>query len=118
MNYIERLLFLRNEVDTLDFRIRWCLESSFDFAQAEYRLLSWLHFAVTCYLKQLVIDVNLKRGSDFPLRSRLFCFKSLETLMMCFSHGTGIPKIPPSIGNSTSGFSSLKFLKMISVRVD
>ncbi|GMN69298.1 hypothetical protein TIFTF001_038346 [Ficus carica] len=97
--------------------IRGCLGSSFNFAVEEHHVLSWLHNAVTCNLKQLVIDVNLKRGSDFVLPSSLLSCKSLESVRMRFRNGTGILKIPPSIGD-TCGFSSLKCLKMTSVCID
>ncbi|GMN69297.1 hypothetical protein TIFTF001_038347 [Ficus carica] len=116
MNYFERLLFLRKGMDTQDCHIR-CLESSFNFAEEEYRVLSWLHNAVMCNFKQLVLDVNLKRGSDFVLPSCLFRCKSLDSLTMRFTNRTGILKIPSSIGG-TSGLSFLKYLKMKSVRIE
>ncbi|GMN30347.1 hypothetical protein TIFTF001_041446 [Ficus carica] len=110
-DYLKRLLILRTGMHTQESRIRWCLESSFNFAEEEHRVLSLLHYAVKFNLKQLVIDVNLKRGLDFVLPSSLFCCKSLESARMRFSNGTGILKVPPSIGDSY-GFSSLKCLKM------
>nr|GMN30343.1 hypothetical protein TIFTF001_041443 [Ficus carica] len=117
MNYLERLLILRKGMDTQDCHIRWCLESSFNFAEEEYRVLSWLHNALVCDFRRLDLDVNLKSGSDFVLPFSLFCSKSLESLTMTFTNRTGILKIPSSIGG-TSGFSSLKCLKMTSVRIN
>ncbi|GMN18915.1 hypothetical protein TIFTF001_042780 [Ficus carica] len=116
MNYVERLLALRIGMDTQECRIRWCLESSFNFADEEYRLLSWLHHAVKCDFKRLFLDNNLKCGSDFVLPSSLFCSKSLEILKMRFHNGVAVLKTPSSIGN-THGFSSLKCLRMQSVRI-
>ena len=51
----------------------------------EYRILSWLHNAVTLNVKNLVHGVRLASGSHLTLPSSLLSCTSLESLVMLYS---------------------------------
>ncbi|PON81044.1 F-box domain containing protein [Trema orientale] len=117
MNYVERLFSLRRGVSTHRLCIGWFLDSSVNDkggGEEEYRILSWLHNAVTCNVKWLVLYLRLKRGSAFSLPPCLIHSTSLESLTACVS----INSILEFPSYSTIELSSLKTLDLWGVRID
>ncbi|PON81043.1 F-box domain containing protein [Trema orientale] len=121
MNYVDRLLLLRRGIATHRFHITWCLHSSpiISGAEEEYRLLSWLHNAAICEVKELELILVTKRGTAFSLPPGLIRSMTLESLTVYHKHTymDGMLKFP-SYSSSIIGFSSLKSLTLSYVRID
>ncbi|PON52233.1 LRR-domain containing protein [Parasponia andersonii] len=118
MNYVERLLLLRRGMATHRFYINWCLESSLNDdggEEEEYRVLSWLHNAVLCEVKELELILRPKSGSAFSLPPSLIRSMSLESLTVSNRSMNGILTFPSH--SSSIGFSSLKSLTLSRVRI-
>ncbi|PON52240.1 hypothetical protein PanWU01x14_210820 [Parasponia andersonii] len=98
------------------FVVHWCLDQSSlnNGSKEEYKVISWLHNALVCNVKDLVLILRPDNGAfldavDFTLPPSLLCSTSLEFLMI-----HGINKVPSF---SSIGFSSLKFLILSVVRI-
>ncbi|PON81048.1 LRR domain containing protein [Trema orientale] len=121
MNYIERLFSLRRGVTTRCLYINWCLESSLNVNggdEEEYRILSWLHNAVVCEVKEFELVLKPKSGLAFSLPPSLIHSMSLEYLnveSLVIGFTDGIVKFP---SYSSIGYSSLKCLRLSHVRID
>ncbi|EXC30864.1 Putative F-box/LRR-repeat protein [Morus notabilis] len=112
INYIDRLLFLRNGKNIEWCYISWCMQSSL-VNEEEYRILSWLHNAVACNAKMLNLQLNLRRESYFALPTSLLSSTSLTALEVNLHNGA-ILKIP----SSSTAITSLKYLTLNSLRID
>ncbi|PON81053.1 F-box domain containing protein [Trema orientale] len=118
MNYVDRLFSLRRGMAIHRFTVCWSLDQSGlnnGSEEEEYRVISWLHNALMCNVKKLVLVLRPKTGSilracDFALPPSLLCSASL-TLLGIY----GINKLPSF---SSIGFSSLTVLKLCTVRLD
>ncbi|PON52244.1 LRR-domain containing protein [Parasponia andersonii] len=117
MNYVDRLFSLRRGMAIQRFTVCWCLDQSGlnNGSEEEYRVISWLHNALMCNVKKLVLVLRPKTGSilrawDFALPPSLLCSTSLKFLAIY-----GISKLPSF---SSIGFSSLTVLKLCTVRLD
>ena len=112
MNYVDRLLLLRGGMVTRSFLIYWNIDQR-STEEEDYRVISWLHNAVICNVKELVLVLILKKGSNFAFPTTLFGSKCLVSLRVDISNG-----ILNFITNSTIGFSSLKRLRLTNVQID
>ncbi|PON52235.1 LRR domain containing protein [Parasponia andersonii] len=118
---MSKTISLRRGVPTHRLYINWCLESSLNVNRGdeeEYRVLTWLHNAVLCEVKELELVLKPKSGSAFSLPPSLIGSRSLEylkveNLVTCFTDG-----IVKFLSYSSIGYSSLKCLRLSHVRID
>lgn len=113
MNYIDRFLFLRKGTHIHRLYIRWYLRKG--TIGDEYRVVSWLHNAVLCNVKHIMLDLVVEVESEFTLPTSLLSCASLEALTVRFDNG--IFNLPNSI-STMSGFIFLKSFTLQSVKVD
>ncbi|GMN64319.1 hypothetical protein TIFTF001_033376 [Ficus carica] len=113
MNYIDRFLFLRKGTHIHRLYIRWYLRKG--TIGDEYRVVSWLHNAVLCNVKHIMLDLVVEVESEFTLPTSLLSCASLEALTVRLDDD--IFKLPNSI-STMSGSIFLKSLTLQSVKLD
>lgn len=116
MRYFDRLWLLRGGMSIQRLYIYWCLESCSrkTKGEEERRILSWVHNAIVCNVKDLNLFLILDSGSEFDLPPSLLNSLSLESLDVYI--GNRIIKFPSY--SSIGSFCSLKSLTLYSVRFD
>lgn len=115
LSCLDRFLFQRGEKKIQSFRIRWFFEGSASNGNEQFRVMSWIHYAVRCNVENLNLELSvyeLLRTLELP--SCIFLCESLRHLVVDVLNAGGKILKTPSFACS----SNLQSLKLKNVTIE